>query len=357
MKQLKFIINLVALVLLFTFFSCDEETSAPGFHLEWHPLGLDGLKVYELSIVNERIYAATNNGVYSKHINTDDDFVHLGLTGRNVVDFVVFSDEHIIATTANRGAITDDFALLETTDGGETWDELDAFGEEGFEEPVNSLSIHPNEADVIFATGYRSVAVSSDYGRTWELLWSEWGAFATGTGVAEVNPYKQTDLWFGGQGGIEDGYLGVLRNDELLHKWDDLVPDPTVVVEVAFDNEATQTIYVGYEGALLKTTNNGETWKEVINGHGSTIRFFYGIGISSIHQQHVFAGGWLKGEDTQPLILYYSTNGGKTWRHHTFADEQTGGIFSMRVVSEQNRERIFVGLDNGGVYEIVATMN
>lgn len=340
----------------FTYASCENEAPAPKLDFEFHQLGLDGLKMYELSIVNERLYAATNNGVYSKHINADDDFVHLGLEGRNVVDFVVFSNQHIIATTANRGAITDDYALLETINGGDSWDELDPFGDDGIEEPVHSLSIHPNQTNVIYATGQRSVATSSDYGRSWELLWGEWGSFASGTNVAEVNPAIQTDLWYGGQGAIENGYLGVLRNESALHEWDDLVPNPTVALEVVFDQQVTQTIYVGFEGALMKTTNNGSTWKEVINGRRNGMRFFYGIGISTSNPNHVFAGGWLKGEETQTMIIYYSTNTGKTWSSKTFDAEQSGGIFTMKIISEPTYERIFVGLDKGGVYEIVASV-
>jgi photosystem II stability/assembly factor-like uncharacterized protein len=356
MRYIGYLVKIFALALFFTYTSCDNEAPAPKLDFEFIPMGLDGLKVYELIIVNQILYAATNNGVYSKHINADDDFAHLGLEERNVVDFIVFSNQHIIATTANRGAITDDFALHETTNGGDSWDELDVFGEDGFEEPVHSLSVHPHQPNVIYATGLRTVATSSDYGRSWELLWGEWGSFASGTNVAEVNPAIQTDLWYGGQGAIENGYLGVLRNESALHEWDDLVPNPTVALEVVFDQQVTQTIYVGFEGALMKTTNNGSTWKEVINGRSDGMRFFYGIGISTTNQNYVFGGGWLKGEETQSLMIHYSTNAGKSWSTKTFDDEQTGGIYSMKVVSESTRERIFVGLDKGGVYEIVASL-
>jgi photosystem II stability/assembly factor-like uncharacterized protein len=354
MRYMGFFKNSYLIVLCAVCSACNHEVPSPGMDFEFHKIGLDGLKVYELVILHEHLYAATNNGVFSKHINTEDDFVHLGLEGRNVVDFIVFSDQHMIATTANRGPIADDYALLETTNGGESWDELDIFGEDGFEEPVHSLSVHPHQANVIFATGPRSVATSSDYGRHWELLWGEWGAFASGTSVAEINPAKQTDLWFGGQGAIENGYLGVLRNETLLNEWFDLVPNPTVAVKVAFDRQAKQTIYVGFEGALIKTTNEN-TWREVINGSKEGMRFFYGIDISANHQQRVFSGGWLKGEETQPLVLYYSTNAGETWRSQTLEAEQSGGIYSLKVVSESDRERIFVGLDKGGVYEIIGT--
>jgi photosystem II stability/assembly factor-like uncharacterized protein len=355
MKLHLFLSVVILIVSSLIFTACQDETRDPHYDFEHSQIGLDGLKVYNLEVNNNILYASTNDGVYKKQLNTNNAFTQIGLDGRNVVDFIVLGSQHVIATTANRGAIADDFGLHETTDGGASWEELPVFGTDEFEEPAISLSIHPDEPGVILASGYQLVASSSNYGRSWQLERGDWGAFATGTSVAEINPFKPDDLWYGGQGAIENGYLGVMRNGTQLNEWTDLVPNPTVAVEIAFDEQDDQNIYVGFEGSLMKTSNNGNTWHELINGRTNGMRFFYGIGLSENNPDDVFAGGWLKGEDTQPFILYYSTNAGNTWRNKTFENEQTGGIFSMKILSETSRERIFVGLDKGGVYEIIAT--
>lgn len=343
--------RLVLLALLVSLFSCDDDDSSPSPHHTFQQIGLDNLKVYELTLYGtDSLFAATDDGIYVKDIDSTDPFVQIGLKGRNVLDVVVFTPEHIIATTGNRGFITDAPGIHETLNGGTSWSKSD-FGDENYQETAYSLSPHPTTASIVFATGSAVIAKSTDYGRNWQVIWGNWGGFASGTSVAEINPYAASDLWYGGQGGIENGYLGYLRNEQPIKHWDDLVDNPTVAVEVAFVNEGNH-ILAGFEGALMKTSNNGDTWKKVIDGHTEGLRFFYGIDNSDQRPANIYAGGWLKGADEQILQLYLSRDSGETWETRTFVDERSGGIYSLKVISSGNSDRVFVGLDGGGVYEV-----
>jgi photosystem II stability/assembly factor-like uncharacterized protein len=333
--------------------SCDDDdgSTTPIGPISFTQLGLDNLKVYELVLYGDALFAATNDGVFLKKIQSPTPFTRVGLQGRNVLDIVAFSPDHLIATTGIRGAVVDDPGIHETLDGGTTWNRSD-FGEDGSLETAHSFSQHPSEKGIVYGTGNAVIAKSSDYGRNWDAIWGNWGAFASGAKVAKLNPFRQTDLWYGGQGGIENGYLGYLRNEQPFQQWDDLVDNPTVAVEVAFSGEQGQNILVGFEGALMKTVNNGDDWQQVIDGHTNGLRFFYSIEHSKEKNNHVYAGGWLKGEEKQSLVLYISKDAGDTWEAKTFEEEQSGGILSMKAVSERTEEKIFVGLDGGGVYEI-----
>ena len=102
----------------------------------------------------------------------------------------------------------------------------------------------------------------------------------------------------------------------------------------------------------MKTSNNGDNWTQVIDGHVNGLRFFYGIDNSDHNEHHVYAGGWLKGMDQQSLVLYRSHDSGVTWEAKTFEDEKSGGIFTMKVITVAGHDKVFVGLDGGGVYEI-----
>jgi photosystem II stability/assembly factor-like uncharacterized protein len=344
---------LLVLVILLLLTSCDyDDRATPGPELTFKQIGLDNLKVHELvSVGEDSLFAATSDGIYVKRITSSTPFAEVGLKGRNVLDLIVFNPEHIIATTGNRGSTTDNPGIHETLNGGSSWDKI-TFGDGVNEEAAHSLSHHPTNKNVVYATGNALIAKSVDYGRNWEPIWGDWGGFASGTAVAVINPFKQTDLWYGGQGGIENGYLGYLRNGQPVVQWYDLVDNPTVVVEVAFTNHGSENIFAGFEGALMRTSNNGDDWEQVIDGHVNGLRFFYGIDNSSHNENHVYAGGWLKGVDQQSLVLYTSHDAGETWETKTFEDEQSGGIFAMTVITKNGRDKIFVGLDGGGVYEI-----
>ncbi len=341
-----------ALASLFVLSSCDDDDTSPGTSVYFIHMGLENLKVYELVLLgNDSLFAATNDGVYVKRIASSNPFTQVGLKGRNVLDIVVFTPKHIIATTGNRGSIADNPGIHETLNGGSSWDES-SFGDGLNEETAHSLSLHPTTKGIVYATGNAVVAKSVDYGLNWEVIWGNWGGFASGTSVAEINPFVQTDLWYGGQGGIENGYLGYLRNEQPATQWTDLVDNPTVAVEVAFTEPGPQHIFAGFEGALMKTSNNGDEWKQVIDGHVDGLRFFYGIGTSERNEEHVYAGGWLKGVAHQPLILYISRDSGESWEAKTYEVEALGGIFAMEVGTVGNVDKVFVGLDGGGVYEI-----
>ena len=341
---------LLAIATLLLFSSCDDDdNNAPAPELTFKQIGLDNLKVYELFLFgDDSLFAATNDGIYVKRITSSNPFTQVGLKGRNVLDIVVFTPLHIIATTGNRGFTTDDPGIHETLNGGTSWDKS-SFGDGNTEETAHSLSQHPTQDGVVYATGNAVVSKSVDYGRSWEVVWGNWGGFASGTAIAEINPFIQTDLWFGGQGGIENGYLGYLRNEQPGRHWDNLVDNPTVAVEVSFTQ---QNVFAGFKGALMKTSNNGDDWEQVIDGHVNGLRFFYGVDKSGHNGNHIYAGGWLKGVDQQSLILYWSQDSGETWETKTFEDEQSGGIYTMKVISEGTSDKIFVGLDGGGVYEI-----
>ena len=345
--------RLALLALAFTLLSScdDDDRPSPSPNIKFRQIGLDNLKVYELTLYgSDSLFAATNDGIYVKDITSDHPFVQIGLDGRNVLDLVVFTEVHIIATSGNRGFTSDTPGIHETLNGGTSWEKYD-FGDGDNEESAHSLSMHPSIAGTVYGTGSTVVAKSENYGKTWEVVWGNWGGFASGTSVAEINPFHQTDLWYGGQGGIENGYLGFLRNEQPAKQWDDLVDNPTVAVELAFANHGNH-IFAGFEGALMKTSNNGDTWKQVIDGHTNGLRFFYGIQTSNSRQGHVYAGGWLKGVDEQELIIYVSRDSGDSWEPKNFADEKSGGIYSMKVISQGGRDKVFVGLDGGGVYEM-----
>lgn len=151
---------------------------------------------------------------------------------------------------------------------------------------------------------------------------------------------------------IENGFLVYLKGEKEVNSWNDLVPNPTVVKKIVFDNLTPQTIYVGWEGELAKTTDKGASWKTLIDRHEEA-HFFMGIALSQIDQNLVFTGKWIKTDGEQPLELFYSFDKGNNWKTESFPEVSFGGIQDLIVKSESGKERIFVGLDKGGVYEII----
>src|SRR5690606_8015541 len=138
------------------------------------------------------------------------------------------------------------------------------------------FEIHPENSNLIYGTGNRVIAQSEDFGITWETVWGDWQMFSNRLRMA-INPLAPDEIWAGGQGAMEDGYLVYLKEETEQQFWNDLVPNPTVVKEIVFDNLNPQTIYVGWEGEIAKTTDKGASWETLIDRHEEA-HFFMGIG-------------------------------------------------------------------------------
>lgn len=350
--------NSIYLILVFiVVVSCSNDDDNPPLtsNFEWQQLGLDGLKVNELTLENNFLFAATENGIFRKDISTNQGFEEIGLQGKNVETILVFSELEILASVVDFKEDIE-IEIYKTQNSGTLWQPMESNFGGGFEsQGLWDFHKHPTQ-NIIYGTSNYLVAKSQDKGVSWQPIFGDWDQFARATAVVAVNPFLEDEIWLGGQGGIEDGYLVRLKDEVEVDRWLDLVANPTTAQKIVFDTENPQSIYVGFEGALLKTSNNGASWQTLID-EINTSRFFNGIALSTLDKNTVFAGGWLKGGEPQPLILYYSLDKGATWQEERLPNESYGGVEDMLLKTEGNTERIFLALDKGGVYEAVYKPN
>ncbi len=319
----------------------------------WKKIGLDGLKVNKLVLEDNLLYAATENGIYKKNLDQEGSFEAIGLQGKNVEAILVLNHQEIIVSVAD---FKDDIQieLLVTVNGAQNWELMETnFGGGGFDPQILWEFLRPlNSDNIIYATSNYLLARSEDKGITWTPIWGDWEQFAKATSAVAINPLIPGEIWVGGQGALEDGYLVRLENGLEKNRWIDLVPNPTTVKKIVFDTQIPQSIYFGFEGALLKTSNDGQSWQTLIDAH-ETSRFFNGIAISELDNNNIFVAGWLKGGEPQPLILYYSIDKGLTWNQEISKDEPFGGVEDMLLETEGGKERLYLALDKGGVYEVI----
>lgn len=316
---------------------------------------LDGITVNELVVKDDWIFAATSDGVYGKNTGSSgSNFTLMGLKGNNVVDVHAFTDSELLASTINFTAIEMVAKVYKTSNAGEEWTVFESnFGSTDVEfgEGLSDFEAVPGEPDHLYASGRMVVAKSTDKGLTWNVLWGGWDMTAQPSMNIAANPAIPDELWVGGQGSIENGYLVRLKNGQEQDAWFDLVPNPTVVKEIVFDAENPQSVYVGWEGELSKSTDNGKTWKTLINRHEEA-HFFFGIGISPRSSKLIYSGKWIKAAETQKLEIFCSQDGGENWQITEFPQITQGGVYDLKVIRDGDLDRIFVGLFRGGIVEM-----
>jgi photosystem II stability/assembly factor-like uncharacterized protein len=351
---LSLIISVSYCVSLLFIISCDdgEETTK---EIQWKKLGLDGKVINQLKASDETLYAATNAGLYRRGLSSDAaDFTLMGFENKNVQALQILDSHEIIVSLVDRSGIEQP-ALHKTTNDGQSWTKIQSNFGGNVAEPLYDLAVHPGDKNILFGAGVGVVAKSADGGLHWEPVYGDWGGFASGVSVVTLNPKDPAEIWAGGQGAIENGFLLKSENGTYWQTWDDLVANPTVVKEITFSDTNNDQVLVGFEGALLKTNDSGQTWETLIDSE--VHKFFFGARIRPGNPNRIYAAGWIKTSAPQPLVLHISNTAGHTWIEHTHAPEAFGGVWDMEMQSEEGRDRIFLGLNKGGVYEVVVRVD
>lgn len=131
-------------------------------------------------------------------------------------------------------------------------------------------------------------------------------------------------------------------------EWPEIVEDVSSAKTVAIHPHDSETVYAGLESFILKTSNGGESWEEI---YFEEARFFFGIAINPLQPRRMYAASRFKTPDPQSLIMCVSDDGGETWHQFIEQTVQFGGVWDMLHLNEGPTDRLFLGLDRGGVVE------
>lgn len=333
-------------------FSCndeDDQKKKPET-LQWKKLGLDGKSVNQMHISGTTLYVATTTGMFKRELNEPNAaFVAIGFADKNVQALELLNNGEILISLFDKSG-SEEPALYKTSDEGENWLVIESNFGADFPEPVFDFALNPDDEDMLLASGFGVVAKSLDGGLTWEPIYGQWGTFGTGISVVAFNKNATEEIWAGGQGAIENGFVIRSVNETEWDQWTDLVENPTVVKEITFTPGNKDRIFVGWEGALLRTGDSGQTWQTLIDSEEN--KFFFGICTDDENPDLIYAGGWIKTPDPQPMILLISRTRGDSWEEFQFPGEAYGGILDMQIRHEEGKDILYLGLDKGGVYEV-----
>lgn len=210
--------------------ACDEDRGKEHvFTFHGKALGLDGKTVRQMQIGNGKLYVASRQGLYLKPLN-GGEFSLIGFEDKDVQALCLLDADDILVSTYDR-SMQEAPSLYRSTDGGDTWSPI-FFGDSD-PEPALDIFIDMADNDTWYVSGLGVVARTEDAGANWTKLYGNWAELATGISVVAMNPHRN-ELWAGGQGSIENGFLLRSVNGGPWDRWDDLADNPTVVKEITF---------------------------------------------------------------------------------------------------------------------------
>ncbi len=344
----------LSLFILLLLGACHEDDSSSTPAVQWNYLGLTGHIVNKVQVIPDKIYAATDKGFYALERNAgNQNWELLGFENKPCQSFLIIDEEEMIISLVNRQEASQT-GLYKTSNGGQSWTEFtNGFGGAEGAEPVWDITVNPKDSSIYYAVGEYVVARSTDKGLHWEPLFGNWQAFTTGMDFVKLSPHDPESIWVGGQNAIEQGYVLYSANGGTSwEQWFDLVEAPSVAKEAAFHPSKPGEVYLGFEGGLLKTPDNGNTWETLIDSEEN--RFFFGIGIRQSNPSVMYAAGWLKRYDEpQTLIIFTTKDGGQNWHQYTYEEEDFGGVYDLVMLTEGGQDKLYLGLYKGGIYEVV----
>lgn len=308
--------------------------------------GLQGKIVNHLLATESTVYAATDAGVY---LFEDDQWQLRSQADWQVLDIVRYGERHLLISAKQK----DKSLLAESKDDGLSWEILTHNFSDMSGEPAFRLVLHQGK---LYGVGYDVLAVSEDRGRNWRLLAGGWNGFARGMSALTVHPSKP-DVWYGGQGAIENIILRKLDIETLAEEnypdIVDLLPAPSVVKSIVMHPTDPERVFITGEGGLIQSSDYGQSWQVLRTN--DNYRFYFGLLLDSQDPDVMYTAGWSKDYDNpQSLILEISRDGGKNWQNYQHPDSSLfGGVYSMASRREQGKEVLYLGLYKGGVMKVV----
>lgn len=317
----------------------------PPLVAEFRSEGLEGGIVNQLRRNGDKLFAATDDGLYEKAIG-QSSWRRAGLDDFDVLAFVVIGPDHWFASGfAASDTLREHPKLFETVNAGSNW--LEVRHDFGGSRPEPIYALIEAGSGVLYATGTAALARSDDLGRTWEVV----DGTVDSTGALQALGHNLGHIWFGGQNGIEQMVLR--RYDPLsglTTAFPASLPSPSVIKGITFDAFNPDRVIAAGEGGILQTLDRGQTWTNLLGDVDH--RFYFGAVFDPVERNTLYTAGWTKSfDDPQPLILEVSRDGGRSWQQHQFADNTLfGGVWSILAVREGNTTAIYLGLHRGGIY-------
>ncbi len=322
---------------------------------EFEHIGLSGYMIRELRLYDNYLYAATDNGIYSKNINEQDTlWTHLGLEDQLILSLAVINHNSIVAGCTNNFGSSAESPVYRTDDGGDNWYCYSAGIEYDSLFQTFSLDTHPGLPGVVLSTDASSVSRITDDDPVWELLWGQWNSIGYGVHFIRFHPENPDIIWGGGESGMHAAFL--LRSYDGGNTWDEtilwyLVGGDNACHIIAFDPHDGQIIYAGMEGRIIKTSDGGDNWSVILDGAADEeIPWFdvWGLAVSEHDNQIVYSSCFQR-NIYEELLLFISEDGGETWAEVNGGMGRRGTLsFAYRSIDKG--DEIYLGTTGDGVF-------
>lgn len=321
----------------------------------WTRAGLEGEYINSLKTDQGQLYAATRMDLYQKSfagLSGAAAWQSLGIKhfidGRAVRDFIVFSEQEILAGVGSFSEFKEGtIPLWRTTTGGKSWEPYqNGFGEENSYNAFTGIDATPTRDTLFAASG--AVARSTDRGENWEPVLRNWSTVPVLLFVT-VDRQNPQNIWSGGRSFVYEAQL--IKSTDYGETWSYLDPYVTTeatVHDLVIHPSNSDKVMAGMVGGvrpanvIRRSTDGGQSWQTVLEGFGVRA-----LAQSPRDGSRVYASG----NNTSGTLFFAKTDDfGDTWELVEHEDGPAGiWVNDLAAVEQNGREILYFGT-NKGVY-------
>ena len=337
---MKYLLYPLELLLVVTALYCGH--SVESISDTWKSLGFEDKFALRLVLSEPYLYiCAGSDGLWRKNIRQNGDYEYLGLADTSLGDYFDYGVQDVLihpenpnwfiaAFTSDKGS---DHSLFRTFDTGNTWAVADSglqieVGNEIGYRLIYRLLFYE---DYILGAGH-GVFLTNNFADNWEDVHAPGG---TSGNILEQHPIYKNIVWFGGESPIFSPLLSSSLDGGITWQGFNLpVPVDNAVYSIAFDPVDANIVYIGMQGAMIKTEDGGKTWivPLVTNRSGG---WFRAIESDPRNRNHLWSASG--------KTIAVTFNSGNTW-------SEIGAIIDFQVLDmlwDDMTQSMYVATENG----------
>lgn len=293
----------------------------------WKPFGLQGVTVRSLATAPDLLCAGTQGqGIYCKNL-PGGAWMFQGLAGKTV-NWIWIDPTRPNVAFAATDAMGQLGQLYRSLNGATSWEPS------GTGLYVYAVDGVPGTNSIYVAGG--GVWRSDDLGDSWTQKYANGGQWSL-----EIAPTNPQVIWAGGETAIFSGYTILSENGGASWKtvWDSRLIGDNQTSYISAHPILPALALTGHEGFILRTTDNGTSFQEVLN---VPVRFF--LDWDGANPARVYGGGSPNGGTAQ---VFVSRDLGVSW---TSITAEMAPRIVFRVEADFDRLGVVYAATDDGVY-------
>lgn len=358
-----------------TLFGCSKDDEGSKLDQKIIDLGtvpgeLASQPTYQLLAVhNSEIFVGTKGGIWKKHISNKTPWIAAGLENMQVYTLINESNNSSRLFAGGDNGKDNSVPFYYSNNGGKTWEQAKSSAYNEWEEkyePFYNLTIKPDNPDIIYANmSGTTINVSVDGGKNWKLAN---GATETNFGYPSlIHFFAQTpDILYQGSEAVLD--QATISRYTIDKSNPTLIGEADIFIGKDYELENRrpncmyttpgnpEVMYVGLEGALIKT--EGNDWTYIFKSDEESkfpYAYIKGIWVNPMNTSHIIFGGGVNGIN-ESLSLFETRDEGKTIKEIdlgiTFEDPD---VLSITPIEAGSKElSILISENKKGVKELRA---